>query len=51
MIKVQVCWVRRIMGIKRADGRRVDELEMEVGVKVLRSGEEEVEMGQSGERM
>ena len=34
--EVQVCgncWVRRIMGLKRADQRRMDELRMEVGVK------------------
>ena len=33
--KLQVCennWIRRIMGVKRVDKRRMDELRMEVGV-------------------
>ena len=35
--KVQVCkntWIRRIVVVKRADERRMNELRMEVGVKV-----------------
>ena len=34
--KVQVCennWIRRIVGVKKADKRRTDELRVEVGVK------------------
>ena len=33
--KVQVCknWVRRIVGVKTVDERRMDELRVEVGVK------------------
>ena len=35
-VKVQVCennWIRRIVGVKRADKRRMDELGMQVGMK------------------
>ena len=34
--KVQVCetsWIRRIVGVKRADKRKMNELRVEVGVK------------------
>ena len=31
--KVYECWVGRIVGVKRADQRRLDELRVEVGVK------------------
>ena len=34
--KAQVCennWIRRIVGVKRADKRRLDEQRVEVGVK------------------
>ena len=35
-VKVQVCennWIRRIVGVKRADKRKMDELRVEVRVK------------------
>ena len=54
--KEKVCennWIRRIVGEKIVNERRMDELRVEVGVKEIYEeiGEEKVEMGCDVERM